>query len=357
MNSSLPEIEAKRWINHHPPCRILAIRLQALGDTVITFPWLNGLKKLLPASAEIDFLTRKETASIPRTISFFHRVYAIGGGRNTWKQIASASLLIPVLAAKRYDVIIDLQNNTVSRYVRKLLSPKAWSAFDRFSPFPAGLRTERTIQAAGFPGLNPDMQFMLNPEPDINQLLLQHGYSPGNRIIILNPAGAFPSRNWPTENYAAFAFCWKEKYPASQFLIAGTSAIEEKAKELQNLLGNSLINLVNNTTAAQAFTLVRQAALVLSEDSGLMHMAWVNGIPTVAIFGSTRSDWSRPLGEFSYLFDSSGLPCANCMQELCRYGDNHCITRHSPDQVFQQAEGLFLASLTSRQTVEEEVQG
>jgi lipopolysaccharide heptosyltransferase II len=89
---------------------------------------------------------------------------------------------------------------------------------------------------------------------------------------------------------------------------------------------------------------VQRAALVLSEDSGLMHMAWVSGTPLVALFGSTRSDWSSPLGPRSLLLDSSDLPCGNCMQATCQRGDVFCLSRRTPEEVFSRAVSLLAKS-------------
>ena len=70
-------------------------------------------------------------------------------------------------------------------------------------------------------------------------------------------------------------------------------------------------------------------------------MAWVSGIPTLALFGATRSDWSRPLGEHTFLLDSSDLPCGNCMEAVCKFGDVHCLTRYTPEEVFQHSLNLI----------------
>jgi ADP-heptose:LPS heptosyltransferase len=72
-----------------------------------------------------------------------------------------------------------------------------------------------------------------------------------------------------------------------------------------------------------------------------MHMAWLSGIPTLALFGSTRSEWSRPLGDHTLLLDSSDLSCGGCMESTCRFGDNHCLTRYTPQQVYTHAIGLI----------------
>ena len=60
-------------------------------------------------------------------------------------------LLQPLLLVNKYDVVLDLQNNRLSRLVRRSLRSTAWGSFDRFSPLPGGERTRRTIEDAGFP--------------------------------------------------------------------------------------------------------------------------------------------------------------------------------------------------------------
>jgi ADP-heptose:LPS heptosyltransferase len=70
-------------------------------------------------------------------------------------------------------------------------------------------------------------------------------------------------------------------------------------------------------------------------------MAWVSGIPTLAMFGSTRSDRATPIGKHTLLLHSSDLICGNCMLETCLYGDSHCLTRYTPEFVFEKAVALI----------------
>ena len=125
-------IPGRKWQKKNMPNRILAIRLQAMGDLVITLPYLQNLKNTLPEGTELDLLTREEVESIPRNLELFDHVYSIGGGRNWKKQILLTYFLLPKLLLRRYDVVIDLQNNIISKTVRKALMPKAWSEFYRF---------------------------------------------------------------------------------------------------------------------------------------------------------------------------------------------------------------------------------
>jgi heptosyltransferase-2 len=337
----LAHIPSKPWKKSFMPRRILAIRLQAMGDLVITLPYLQHLKKSLPPSSELDLLTREEVDAIPKNIQLFDHVYSIGGGRIVKKQLLHTCWLLPKLLLKRYDVVIDLQNNEISRLVRRILMPGAWSSFDRFSSLAAGERTRMTIEAVGLGKNAISTGFHFKNDLDPFTILKNNGWDGKSKLVVLNPAGAFPTRNWPLENYIAFATLWLHRFPDSQFLILGTSFIESKAAYLKEKLGKRMINIINKTTPAEAFVVLQYVKFMLSEDSGLMHMAWVSGVPTIALFGSTRSDWSRPLGEHSFFLESSDLPCGSCMEEICRYGDNHCLTRYTAEFVFEKAVTLI----------------
>ena len=329
------------WSFSHLPQKVLAIRLQALGDTVITLPYLQSLKAKLPHT-QLDFLTREEVADIPQHLDLFDHVFAIGGGRDVDLQFQSARLLLPQLERQGYEVVLDLQRNDLSQFIRRTLRPACYSEFDRFSPQAAGERTRLTIEAAGLGAVDINSRFALK-EPALGlDRLRDHGWRPDGDLVALNPAGFFVTRHWPLENYAEFAQLWLQQYnPRTQFVVLGLGAMAERAQFLQRELGPAVLNLVDQTTAAEAFAIVQRAALVLTEDSGLMHMAWVSGRPTLALFGSTRSDWARPLGEHSFFLDSSDLPCGNCMQAACQFGDVRCLTRYSPALVFEHARSLL----------------
>lgn len=333
------------WRFARPPGRILAIRLHAAGDTVITLPYLRGVRTLFP-HCRLDFLTLEENAAIPRSVVLFERVYGLGGGRRHRRQLLAALLLLPVLLPQRYEVVLDLQNNRISRLIRRALRPAAWCEFDRTSPRPAGERVARTLAAAGM-AVEGEFVAPVLKDPEAGLALLRGaGWRPGTTLVVLNPAGLFPSRNWPLEHWAAFAAELRLRFSAQaggplQFLFLGLPALAEKARVLAARIGPGAINVVGRTSAAEAFAILQRASLVVSEDSGLMHMAWTSGIPTLALLGSTRGDWARPLGAHSIGLDSGDLECGYCMEPLCRYGDTRCLTRYSPARVAELALGLL----------------
>src|SRR5262245_9107631 len=228
-------IRARPWGGSEPPARILAIRLQALGDTVLTLPYLNALRRALP-HVTLDFLTRGEVADIPRNLVLFDRVLEIRGGRDR-RRLLHAATLLPSLVARRYDVVIDLQRNRLSRTVRLLSNARAWSEFDRLSPRPARERTRATIEAIGLGTLEVFPDLRLLPDVDGSERLGHAGWNGASQLVLLNPAGAFPGRCWPLDAYVQFARLWLETNPDTQFLMLALPALAEKSRFLKEQLG------------------------------------------------------------------------------------------------------------------------
>jgi heptosyltransferase II len=335
------ELTHRVWDQSSPPRKVLFIRFQALGDVVITLPYIRDFSKEHPTT-KIDFLTLEENRTIPESLLFFDRVFSIGGGRNNKLQYVSALSLLPRLIAQQYDVVFDLQNHRLSNIIRKIIRPKAWVEFDRYTPQSAGERNRQTIEKVGLGAVSINKKLESRISKKItDDLLKSAGWNGISNIVILNPAGFFASRNWPIENYFEFMGLWKKHHSNTQFLLLGTDRILEKAIALKKNAPESVIVLINKTNPAEAFALVNRASFMLTEDSGLMHMAWVQGVPTLALFGSSRSDWSAPQGSSSLCLHSSDLACGACIQDKCKFGDNRCLTRYTPEFVYEKAQQLI----------------
>jgi heptosyltransferase-2 len=333
-------LSCKPWKSKTKPKKILAIRFQALGDLMITLPYLQSLKEQ-ETKVSIHLLTREENCEIPKNLKLFEKVIAIGGGRNAKAQFILSLFMLPYLLWQRYDVVIDLQNHRISKIVRKLLWTKAWSEFDRASRKLAGERTRLTIDALQIAKTFIATNFIQRNKLSVELLLKANGWDGAKSLIILNPAGAFTSRHWPTDNYIAFAKLWLVSHPSTQFLVMGLGEQKLRTDYIKDALGHNLIDLTGLTTMAEAFALVRLSTLTLSEDSGLMHVSWIQGVPTIALFGSSPSYWSSPLGKWSRVFSSADLPCGDCFLKECKYGDVHCLTRVTPQRIADEAEALL----------------
>jgi heptosyltransferase-2 len=325
---------SRPWQAREPPSNVLVIRFHAIGDVALTLPYCVSLRKCFP-EASLEFLTSMESADLLRALTLVDKIHLFDTYGSRGDRLLGAARIASALRNRRYDLVIDLQRNWQSRLIRRILSPGAWSEFDRFSRRTAAERIGMTIQEAGVTVMTPTYRLPMKPEliEEASRILLMHGWSGESRLIVLNPAGLWRTRNWPLESYFEFAEMWSSR-GGTQFLLLGTDRIVLKARMLKERLGAAVIDLSGRTTLSHALALLQLSTAVLSEDSGLMHMAWACGIPTVALFGSTDHVWARPIGEHCVIFHSGDLPCGSCMDPSCRYGDVHCLTRYTPQIVF-----------------------
>jgi len=342
MNHSKAErMSHKPWNSTEAPAKILAIRFHAIGDVAITLPCSASLRRKFPG-ARFGFLTGTDSMGLPQASGLFDEVMTVPVSSPRHRKLQSAFQVGLKMRQERFDVILDLQRNWMSRIIRMTAAPRAWAEFDRFSSQPAGVRTQAVFHSAGFTDLEPiySLPVSTSAQSRAKTLLLENGWDGKRPLVVLNPAGLWESRNWPLSSYCAFARLWL-KHEEVQFILVGTNRIRTKAMFLQEELGTSVINLVERTSLSTALAALQYAMIVLSEDSGLLHMSWVSGIPTVALFGSSRADWPRPLGGHSLCFSSHDLDCGECMKQVCRFGDVHCLTRFSPDMIFEAARTLL----------------
>jgi heptosyltransferase-2 len=325
------------WRERRDPPRVLFIRLHALGDIALTLPAALGFRRRCPDS-RVDALTHSSAAPFLRSLSLYDEVLEFPLTTDRVERALHAVQIGSIVDGRKYDLIVDLQRNWLTRAIRRIAAPPAWGEFDRFSPESAAERVRKTVERCGFPGFLPVFEFSVDGETDekARSLLERSGYDPDKKLVALNPAGLWTTRHWPRENYVDLGRLWREHEPV-QFLLVGTDKIRDSAEWIQSQLGSDVINLVEQTTITTAYALLGRCAAIISEDSGLMHLAWTRGVPVVALFGSSRHVWAAPVGPAVRVFHSGDLECGQCMAPECRFGDVHCLARHSARTVFEAA--------------------
>jgi heptosyltransferase II len=337
------------WTSPHPPRRVLVIRFHALGDVALMLPAAVHLAQRWPG-AEIDILTCAPADSLAESLTPFHRVYTMPGGSGRLNRFLIGLRTGLSLRGRNYDLVMDIQRNAVSRLIRLMINPASWSEFDRYSPRSARDRVLSTIALGGVAGGVHEIPVPISEErtAKARDLLVREGWDGSTRLVVFNPAGLWETRNWPLEGYVELYRLWSMREPV-RILVLGTDRVKEKGAFIARQSGTSVINLAGKTTPGEALAVLQHAALIVTEDSGLMHMAWAAGVPIVALFGSSRSDWSAPGGNRAVCMDSSDLECGCCMKEVCRFGDIHCLTRRSPQAVLDAAIGLLERNGTQSQ--------
>ena len=347
----------KKWDKPAPPERILIIRLHAIGDTALTIPACNSLRKKYPG-AIIDYITSEQSVPMLRAIGIFDNVFAFRNFSSLGMKYDSLKARLDklkeikkwgvALKKNNYDIVVDLQRNRASRLMRFFSGGEYYSEFDRLSPNAASLRTLETFRRAGFENIVNNCHLDLEPEllSRAKQILLKNGWDGRSKLIVLNPAGLWKTRNWPIDNYAELAKLISGDGEYS-FLILGDDRIKEKAEYLQEKTGKNLINLAGKTKLDEALGIFQLVWATVSEDSAIIHISWASGAPTLALLGSTRSDWTMPQPPHGASLNSSDLECGNCMDEVCKFGDVHCLTRFTPEMVYEKLTEIVKGSSSS----------
>ncbi len=344
-----PSVETRSsrcWQDVSPPERVLLMRFHALGDVALTLPCSAWLRETLP-DCRIDYLSTAPANDILGASGIFSNVYILESAGGRLARIAHSVRFAWSARRVRYDIVIDLQRNWPSRLIRRMLHPTAWAEFDRYSPRSAASRTRAAFAEAGL--RNARESFMI-PIPErlleaARAILRERGWNGSDPLVVLNPAGLWPSRNWPVQSYVELADLLISHHGVRPVLL-GTDRIRDAATALEDAQGTRVINLCGQTDAGLALAVLRHVAALVTEDSGLMHMAWALGKPMVTLFGSSYHTWSAPTGQNVRTLDSGDLPCGACMQPECRYGDTHCLTRWDPAYVASLLGSLLVPSIT-----------
>ena len=177
------------------------------------------------------------------------------------------------------------------------------------------------------------------------QLKTTLGLTIQNRLAILCPGAEYgPAKRWPVEHFAALT---RQLQQAGYTVwTIGSAKDQESGAAIESLSGGIAINLCGSTKLADAIDLMSRADIVVSNDSGLMHVAAALQRPLIALFGSSSPQFTPPLSKQVAILQHS-VPCSPCFARTCRYGHMDCLTQLLPETVMASIHTLNPESLTA----------
>lgn len=342
--------------------RILIVKLSAIGDVVHTLPALMTLRRHRP-DAEIHWLVEEPGAALLSDHPALNQVLIVprkksnsrasegpwGGAVARWWQFTRQ------FRSRRYDLALDFQGLAKSaiwialaRSRRKVgfgrglprSNEGAWLVLNERIPPPSADmhaldRGLRLLEAIGFERspLEYGLPRFAEDEAKASAQLAEAGLAAGTRFIAVNPVTRWPTKDWEASRFAAtcdrlVAAGWPVVFTGGGGDRTAIDAIVAGMKERASRLDG-------RTSLRGLAEVYRRAAVLLTTDTGPMHLAAAVGTPVVALFGPTAPWRTGPYGE-GHVVLRQDLTCSPCFKRECgtrQYEQRACMLRHDPTTV------------------------
>ena len=323
--------------------RTLVVAPSWIGDAVLSHPLLVRLKEADPAGA-IDVLgppwalpvyRRMPQVSATHVLPFGHGDLRLGERRRFAK------------ALPPYDRAIVLPNSLKSALIpwhAGIPVRTGWRGEMRFGL----LNDARKLDEAELPLIveryaalaqprgEPLRRPLSNPRLEIDAAardatLARHGLGLGKPVAALAPGAEYgPAKRWPPRHFAKLALELAAR--GQQVWLFGSAKDKEVTEEVNRLSGAACVDLAGRTTLDEAIDLMSVATRVVTNDSGLMHIAAALDRPTAAIFGSSSPAFTPPLSAHARVI-SLRLSCSPCFARVCPLGHTNCLETLEPAEV------------------------
>lgn len=331
--------------------RILIVKPSSLGDVVNALPTLAALRRRFPSS-HIAWLVKRQWAGLLRRVEGVDEVWPVVP--TLWGWLSQ----IPRLRAAGFDLVVDLQGLLRSGAVARLSgcatrigfadgregSPWFYTHRVAVPPMRESHAVDRNLRVAAALGAATDgaAEFSLRPTSEdrerIGTLLretgLAQGKGRGREWIALNVSARWATKRYPEDSFAAVADLIETNGWGPVGFIGGPEDRTAVASVLARMKTRA-VNLTGLTSIDLLPALLESAAVLVTNDSGPMHVAAAVGTPVVALFGPTSPVATGPYGQ-GHLVLQSRIPCSPCFSRRCRNEvERECLRTLSPEQVVE----------------------
>lgn len=295
------------------PKKILIIRFSSIGDIVLTSPVVRCLYRQ-GGEVEIHFLTKRKFSAIVENNPYIRKVYSIE---------SRVAEVMPFLKAESYDLILDLHNNLRSlQVIFGLMKP-----FRRFNKlnfrkwllvrFKARLmppvhivdRYMQTVKHLGITNDGQGLDFFVAPDGEVEMKQLPAPFR--NAYIGFVIGGNHKTKILPVEK--VLEVCKGLDFPV---VLLGGPEDAERGELIASDVGLNAFNACGKFSLMQSASLVKQAKLIITNDTGLMHIAAAFRKPVVSVWGNTVPELGMvpylPEGVPQLISEVTGLKCRPC---------------------------------------------
>ena len=341
--------------------KILIIRFSSIGDIILSTPLIRAVRKHYP-EAEIDFVVKQEFSDLVKTNPHLNHIYVFDKSKlNDLRRIKKE------VRSKGYHWVIDIHKNFRSRILRKGIGAKVtsyhkmiwkrtllvWWGWNLFKQIiPVYQKYFQAVEPMGikYDGMGTEIVVPIEIQDIVKDKLIKGGYETQRPLITICPGASFANKRWLPDRFARVADKLRQSYQA-QIAFAGGPQDHELCKQIIGQLPfGRAFNFAGKFDLLQSAALLGHSSLVITNDSGLMHLAQAQKVPVVAIFGSTTGELGYfPLPGKSVVVELpvSCRPCSHNGLDKCPKGHFKCMKDITEDQVIQACNKLIPIEVTA----------
>ncbi|MBP7055767.1 MAG: glycosyltransferase family 9 protein [Candidatus Omnitrophica bacterium] len=311
--------------------RILLLRLDRLGDLVLTIPVLDNLKFSYP-DARITVMVRPNLEYMAKLIGSIDEV-------SVYRDFFSA---VKLLKEARFDLVIDMFTDyRLLPAVLAFLSgaPKriGFSGGYRELLFTDVVAKDRTGRSMVDINLDIVRRLGIPVKVEIPRMVLRGPQKISTKnFIAIHPGAFYPSQRWGADRFADIAGMLRDRYDVDVVILGGPG--EERLVE--EILKKAHLDRTEGVfpEAGQLASVIGSSRLLICNNSGPLHLAAALGIPTVSIMGPTDPDLWWPQGE-NQIVIRKDLKCSPCSRGYCK--SHTCMESVTAEEVFEKTKGIL----------------
>ena len=322
-----------------------------IGDLVMATPVLADLRSHFP-EAEITAMCKTPLCDLLKKDERIDELFCFSRLTNDFSRRQEERDIIGKLRNGNYDLGILLTNSFSSAWwfwqggIKRRLGYRghfrSLLLTDRIAPSKEKIHQvdfyKRLLEPLGIVASNSEPKLYVSDQEvaESKTLLIQRGYQLNSPLIGINPGAAYGSAKcWPPERFRELALRLLEEAPRSTVLFFGDAGTAGLVKGICQGLPERVINLAGVTNLRELAALIKDCDILISNDSGPMHIAAAFKTPLVALFGSTDDTVTGPYGQQEAVIHKRPR-CSPCMKRVCPI-DFRCMKGISVDEVVQKA--------------------
>ncbi|MFH1691405.1 MAG: lipopolysaccharide heptosyltransferase II [Candidatus Omnitrophota bacterium] len=337
--------------------RILVVRTDRIGDVLISTPVLKALRHFYPMS-HIAMMVSPYTREIVDGNPFIDEVIVLDkDGRH--QGLLGTLKAVSVLKRKKFDLAIILHPTIRIHLICFLADIKERIGYSHKASYfltkalphykQQGLKHESEynfdlLRPLGITGQQQELYMPIkqSSEEFVDNLLHQAGIALSDRLIAVNPAASCISKRWPVARFADMVDRLTVSYHA-KIVIVADAAHQDISGQLMRITQCKPIDLSGKLSLSQLASLFKRCALVISNDSGPVHLAVAVGTSVISIFGRNQPGlgplrWG-PLGDSSVVIHKK-TDCLSCLAHACE-NQFKCLEAISVEEVLEHAKRLL----------------